>query len=222
MSGQSACYSLREEIANSLTHAVATVLSIAGLAVMVTFAALWSASALDVTAVALFGASMIVLYLASTLYHAMPRRWVRAKKFLQVCDHSSIYLLIAGSYTPFCLITLRGSLGWTLCIAEWALAIAGILLQPILMKRGNFINCLIYLVMGWLVVLVMKPLLASLDTGGLLLLAAGGVAYSAGVYFYVNDRIPFNHAIWHVFVCAGTILQFFSVLLYVLPLSYIG
>ena len=222
MPGQNACYSLREEIANSLTHGVATVLSIAGLAVMVTFAALWSASAVDVTAVALFGASMIVLYLASTLYHAVPRRWARAKKFFQVCDHSSIYLLIAGSYTPFCLITLRGPLGWTLCIAEWALAIAGIVLQPVLMKRGNFINCLIYLVMGWLVVLVMKPLLASLDVGGLVLLAAGGVAYSAGVYFYVNERIPYNHAIWHVFVVLGTMLQFFSVLFYVLPLTYLG
>ena len=222
MPGQNACYSLREEIANSLTHGVATVLSIAGLAVMVTFAALWSASAVDVTAVALFGASMIVLYLASTLYHAVPRRWARAKKFFQVCDHSSIYLLIAGSYTPFCLITLRGPLGWTLCIAEWALAIAGIVLQPVLMKRGNFINCLIYLVMGWLVVVVMKPLLASLDLGGLVLLAAGGVAYSAGVYFYVNERIPYNHAIWHVFVVLGTMLQFFSVLFYVLPLTYLG
>ena len=127
---------------------------------------------------------------------------------------------IAGSYTPFCLITLQGTLGWTLCIAEWVLAAVGILLQPILMKRGNFINCLIYLAMGWLVLLVIKPLVAALPAGGLWLLVAGGLAYSVGVFFYVMNRIPFNHAIWHVFVFAGTLLQFLSVFFYVLPASF--
>ena len=152
MADQTASYSLGEEIANSVTHGVAAIFSVVGLILMVTLAALRSQSAVAVTAVAIFGGSMIVLYTASTLYHAITNR--KAKKILQVFDHSSIYLLIAGRYTPFCLITLQGTLGWTLCIAEWVLAAVGILLQPILMKRGNFINCLIYLAMGWLVLLV--------------------------------------------------------------------
>lgn len=218
MADQTASYSLGEEIANSVTHGVAAIFSVVGLILMVTLAALRSQSAVAVTAVAIFGASMIVLYTASTLYHAIKNR--KAKKILQVFDHSSIYLLIAGSYTPFCLITLQGTLGWTLCIAEWVLAAVGILLQPILMKRGNFINCLIYLAMGWLVLLVIKPLVAALPAGGLWLLVAGGLAYSVGVFFYVMNRIPFNHAIWHVFVFAGTLLQFLSVFFYVLPASF--
>ena len=218
MADQTASYRLGEEIANSVTHGVAAIFSVVGLILMVTLAALRSQSAVAVTAVAIFGASMIVLYTASTLYHAITNR--KAKKILQVFDHSSIYLLIAGSYTPFCLITLQGTLGWTLCIAEWVLAAVGILLQPILMKRGNFINCLIYLAMGWLVLLVIKPLVAALPAGGLWLLVAGGLAYSVGVFFYVMNRIPFNHAIWHVFVFAGTLLQFLSVFFYVLPASF--
>lgn len=218
MADQTASYSLGEEIANSVTHGVAAIFSVVGLILMVTLAALRSQSAVAVTAVAIFGASMIVLYTASTLYHAITNR--KAKKILQVFDHLSIYLLIAGSYTPFCLITLQGTLGWTLCIAEWVLAAVGILLQPILMKRGNFINCLIYLAMGWLVLLVIKPLVAALPAGGLWLLVAGGLAYSVGVFFYVMNRIPFNHAIWHVFVFAGTLLQFLSVFFYVLPASF--
>lgn len=219
MADQSASYTLGEEIANSVTHGVAALFSVVGLVLMVTLAALRSRSAVDVTAVAIFGSSMIILYTASTLYHAITNR--KAKRVLQVFDHASIYLLIAGSYTPFCLITLGGSMGWTLCIVEWVLAVAGILLQPLLMRRGDFVNCLIYLAMGWMVILVMKPLAAALPSGGIWLLALGGVAYSAGVFFYVKDRIPFNHAIWHVFVFAGTVLQFLSVLLYVLPSTYV-
>lgn len=220
MAGLVPTYTLGEEIANTVTHGVAALLSAAGLAVMVTFAALWSRSAVEVTAVAVFGASMIVLYTASAVYHAIPRRSARAKRVFQLFDHSSIYLLIAGSYTPYCLITLQGAMGWALCIAEWALAIAGIALQPLLIRRGDFLNCLIYLVMGWLVLLVMKPLCEALPAGGIALLAAGGVTYSAGVFFFVKEKIPFNHAIWHVFVFAGTLLQYLSVLLYVLPGSY--
>ena len=219
MADQSASYTLGEEIANSVTHGVAALFSVVGLVLMVTLAALRSRSAVDVTAVAIFGSSMIILYTASTLYHAITNR--KAKRVLQVFDHASIYLLIAGSYTPFCLITLGGGMGWTLCIVEWVLAVAGILLQPLLMRRGDFVNCLIYLAMGWMVILVMKPLAAALPSGGIWLLALGGVAYSAGVFFYVKDRIPFNHAIWHVFVFAGTVLQFLSVLLYVLPSTYV-
>ena len=208
-------YTVGEEIANAVTHGVATLLSIAGLCVLVAFAASYSGSALVVTAVAIFGASMVCLYTASTLYHAIPN--IRAKKVLQVLDHAMIYILIAGSYTPFCLVTLKGWVGITLCCAVWAIAIAGVSLQKILLKRSDWINCLLYLVMGWLVVLAIDPLFSALPEGGLWLLVLGGVAYSVGVIFYIWEKLPYGHAVWHVFVFLGTVLQFFSVLLYVIP-----
>ena len=208
-------YTVGEEIANAVTHGVATLLSIAGLCVLVAFAASYSGSALVVTAVAIFGASMVCLYTASTLYHAIPD--IRAKKVLQVLDHAMIYILIAGSYTPFCLVTLKGWVGITLCCAVWAIAIAGVSLQKILLKRSDWINCLLYLVMGWLVVLAIEPLISALPEGGLWLLVLGGVAYSVGVIFYIWEKLPYGHAVWHVFVFLGTVLQFFSVLLYVIP-----
>ena len=208
-------YTIGEEIANAVTHGVAALLSIAGLCVLVAFAASYSGSALVVTAVAIFGASMVCLYTASTLYHAIPN--IRAKKVLQVLDHAMIYILIAGSYTPFCLVTLKGWVGITLCCAVWAIAIAGVSLQKILLKRSDWINCLLYLVMGWLVVLAIDPLISTLPEGGLWLLVLGGVAYSVGVIFYIWEKLPYGHAVWHVFVFLGTVLQFFSVLLYVIP-----
>ena len=208
-------YTIGEEIANAVTHGVAALLSIAGLCVLVAFAASYSGSALVVTAVAIFGASMVCLYTASTLYHAIPN--IRAKKVLQVLDHAMIYILIAGSYTPFCLVTLKGWVGITLCCAVWAIAIAGVSLQKILLKRSDWINCLLYLVMGWLVVLAIEPLISALPEGGLWLLVLGGVAYSVGVIFYIWEKLPYGHAVWHVFVFLGTVLQFFSVLLYVIP-----
>ena len=208
-------YTVGEEIANAVTHGVATLLSIAGLCVLVAFAASYSGSALVVTAVAIFGASMVCLYTASTLYHAIPN--IRAKKVLQVLDHAMIYILIAGSYTPFCLVTLKGWVGITLCCAVWAIAIAGVSLQKILLKRSDWINCLLYLVMGWLVVLAIDPPISALPEGGLWLLVLGGVAYSVGVIFYIWEKLPYGHAVWHVFVFLGTVLQFFSVLLYVIP-----
>ena len=208
-------HTIGEEIANAVTHGVAALLSIAGLCVLVAFAASYSGSALVVTAVAIFGASMVCLYTASTLYHAIPN--IRAKKVLQVLDHAMIYILIAGSYTPFCLVTLKGWVGITLCCAVWAIAIAGVSLQKILLKRSDWINCLLYLVMGWLVVLAMDPLISALPEGGLWLLVLGGVAYSVGVIFYIWEKLPYGHAVWHVFVFLGTVLQFFSVLLYVIP-----
>lgn len=208
------CYSTGEEIANSVTHGVAALLSIAGLVVMLSMMPV-TAGAATITAAAVFGASMIFLYTASTLYHAIPN--LRVKRILQVLDHSAIYVMIAGSYTPFCLVTLKGTMGTMLCIAVWSIAIAGIILQPVLMKRAEWLNCLLYLLLGWCVVLVFEPLMAALPSAGIWLLAAGGVVYSLGVIFYLWERIPYNHAIWHLFVLGGTALQFFSVLFYVLP-----
>lgn len=208
------CYSPGEEIANSVTHGVAALLSIAGLVVMLSMMPV-TAGAATITAAAVFGASMIFLYTASTLYHAIPN--LRVKRILQVLDHSAIYVMIAGSYTPFCLVTLKGTTGTMLCIAVWSIALAGIILQPVLMKRAEWLNCLLYLLLGWCVVLVFEPLMATLPSAGIWLLAAGGVVYSLGVIFYLWERIPYNHAIWHLFVLGGTALQFFSVLFYVLP-----
>lgn len=208
------CYSTGEEIANSVTHGVAALLSIAGLVVMLSMMPV-TAGVATITAAAVFGASMIFLYTASTLYHAIPN--LRVKRILQVLDHSAIYVMIAGSYTPFCLVTLKGTTGTMLCIAVWSIALAGIILQPVLMKRAEWLNCLLYLLLGWCVVLVFEPLMAALPSAGIWLLAAGGVVYSLGVIFYLWERIPYNHAIWHLFVLGGTVLQFFSVLFYVLP-----
>lgn len=208
-------YTVGEEIANAVTHGVAALLSIAGLAVLVAFAVLYSGSPKVVAAVSIFGASMVFLYTASTLYHSIPNP--RAKRVLQYLDHSMIYVLIAGSYTPFCLITLQGYTGIALLCAVWLIAIAGISLQAVLLNKADWINCLLYLSMGWLAVFVIDPLVSTLDSTGLALLVAGGLAYTVGVVFYIFERIPFSHAIWHTFVFAGTTLQFFSVLFYVIP-----
>ena len=208
-------YTVGEEIANAVTHGVAALLSIAGLAVLVAFAVLYSGAPKVVAAVSIFGASMVFLYTASTLYHSIPNP--RAKKVLQYLDHSMIYILIAGSYTPFCLITLQGYTGIALLCAVWLIAIAGISLQAVLLHKADWINCLLYLSMGWLAVFVIDPLVSTLDSTGLALLVAGGLAYTVGVVFYIFERIPFSHAIWHTFVFAGTTLQFFSVLFYVIP-----
>lgn len=208
-------YTTGEEIANAVTHGVAALMSIAGLAILVGFAVAYSGSPTVITAVSVFGASMIFLYVASTLYHAI--RNTKAKQILQRLDHSMIYVLIAGSYTPFCLVTLEGVTGIALCIAVWAIAIAGIALQGLLIQKSKWLNSLLYLAMGWLVILVIEPLIENLPQGGLWLLTGGGLAYSLGVIFYIWKSLPYSHAIWHVFVFAGTLLQFLAVLLYVIP-----
>ena len=172
-------YTTGEEIANAVTHGVAALMSIAGLAILVGFAVAYSGSPTVITAVSVFGASMIFLYVASTLYHAIPNP--RAKQILQRLDHSMIYVLIAGSYTPFCLVTLEGVTGIALCIAVWAIAIAGIALQGLLIKKSKWLNSLLYLAMGWLVILVIEPLIENLANGGLWLLTAGGLSNRTSV-----------------------------------------
>lgn len=208
-------YTFGEEIANAVTHGLAAALSIAGLVILVVSAVTHDRSPLVIASAAVFGASMIVLYLISTLYHALP--FARAKRVLQVLDHSAIYLLIAGTYTPFCLVTLGGTTGAVLCTVVWTIGLAGAFLQPILIRIADWINCLLYLALGWCVIFVIKPLVEALPPAGLWLLAGGGIAYSAGVIFYLWERLPFNHAVWHLFVLAGTALQFFAVLFYVIP-----
>ncbi len=206
-------YSRAEEIASSLSHALGIVLGIAGLAVLAAFATLHGGTS-RIVSVSIYGATLILLFTASTLYHAVPNP--RAKPILRVLDHSAIFLLIAGTYTPFALISLRGPWGWSLFAIVWTLAIIGIALE-LRHVRNRVVAALLYLGMGWVGIVAIKPMLANIEPGGLWLLFAGGLCYTLGVPFYLWKRLPYNHALWHLFVLAGSVLQFFSVLLYVLP-----
>jgi hemolysin III len=200
-----------EELANRLTHGMGAVLAVAGLAVLA-IAASRHGTARAVVGCVVFGASLVLLYLASTLYHSVGHPG--AKAALRVLDHSAIFLLIAGTYTPFTLVSLRGPWGWSLFGVVWGLAITGITLRLALRRRPTALFVSLYLAMGWCVVVAAKPLLAALAPGGIALLVAGGLAYSAGVVFYVSRR-PYHHAIWHVFVLAGSAFHYAAVLLYV-------
>ena len=218
---QAPSYSFGEELANSITHGVGVVLSIAGLSVLTSFASVFG-SAWHIVSCAIYGATQILLYTASTLYHSIP--YPRAKAILRVFDHSAIYLLIAGTYTPFTLVNLRGPWGWTIFGIVWGIALIGILLRAwwmrnSLTKQKAFWRALPYIGMGWIVVVAIKPLLASLAPGGLMLMLAGGLAYTVGSIFYAWKKLPYNHAIWHVFVMAGSAFHFFAVLFYVIPLA---
>jgi len=207
-------YTIGEEIANSITHGFGVIFSVAGLSVLVTLAAIYG-DAYRVVSFSIYGATMIIMYLASTFYHSFTHRKVKA--FFRVFDHSAIFLLIAGTYTPFTLVTLRGVWGWTLFGLIWGFAVAGILVTVFLMHTLKWVAILIYVIMGWLVVIALKPMIANLPFGGLMWLVAGGLFYTGGIIFYVWDELPYNHAIWHIFVLLGTVSHFFCILFYVLP-----
>ncbi|MGX7005655.1 PAQR family membrane homeostasis protein TrhA [Caballeronia sp. KNU42] len=198
---------------NSVTHLVGTVLSVAGLATLVTMAAL-ERDPYKIVSFAVYGAMLLVLYTISTLYH-----WVRsprAKAVLQKCDHSAIYLLIAGSYTPFSLVTLRGPWGWSLFGVSWGLAALGIVQELTLGRRTRSVSMVIYVLMGWLALVAIRPLVTALPPAGTAWLLAGGLIYSAGIYFFINDeRIRHGHGIWHLFVLGGSLCQFVSIARYV-------
>ncbi len=202
-----------EEIANSITHGVGAVLSVVGVAILVTLAArrgtVW-----HVVGCSVFGAALVALYVASTLYHAITAP--RAKRVFRALDHAGILFLIAGTYTPFTLVTLRGPWGWTLLGVVWGLAGLGLLLELVAPQR-RVASVALYLAMGWAAVVAVKPLVAGLAVGGLVLLALGGLSYTAGVGFYVWRRLPYHHTLWHGFVLAGSAAHFFAVLFYVLP-----
>jgi hemolysin III len=202
-----------EEIANSVTHGIAAALSVAALVVLVVFAAI-RGTAWHIVSCAIFGVTLILLYLASTLYHALPPG--KAKQVFRILDHASIYLLIAGTYTPFTLVTLRGPWGWSIFGVVWALAVTGVVFQSLLIGRLPVISTAVYVLMGWVVVVAFRPLLHALPWSGVLWLAAGGLSYTAGVYFYAS-RSKFAHAVWHLFVIAGSLCHFFAVLFYVIP-----
>jgi hemolysin III len=205
-------YGFGEEIANFVTHGAGAVLAVAGLVLLATRSAALG-SPRQLVGCTVFGVSLVLLYTTSTLYHAVPHP--RAKAWLRVLDHSAIFLLIAGTYTPFTLVSLRGPWGWSLFAVVWGLAIVGITLRLALRRRPTALFLALYLCMGWCAVVALRPLSQAVAPAGLALLAAGGLAYSGGVVFYVWRRLPFHHAVWHGFVLAGSALHFFAVLLYV-------
>jgi hemolysin III len=207
-------YTPGEEITHAITHGLGLLLSIAGLAVLVVAASV-RGDVWHLVGCAVFGVTLILLYAASTLYHSV--RHPRAKRVLRHFDHAAVYLLIAGSYTPFTLVSLRGGWGWTLLALVWGLAILGITLQVTRPSGLRHASVPLYLVMGWLVVIAIEPLVRSLHSQGLVLLILGGLAYTLGLVFYAWRRLPYNHAVWHLFVLAGSACHFTCVLGYVIP-----
>ncbi len=207
-------YSLGEEIANSITHGIGIVLAIAALGVLATFASLYG-NVWHIVSVCVYGTTMILLYTASTLYHSIQHP--RAKNILQTLDHSAIFLLIAGTYTPFTLVSLRGPWGWSLFGVIWGLAVMGMLFQLSNLKHWRTASIVLYICMGWAVIVAIKPLIANVASGGIVLLVLGGVAYTSGVLFYKQKQLKYHHAVWHLFVLAGSILHFLAIFLYVLP-----
>ncbi len=206
-------YSVAEEIANSISHGIGFIFGIVGLVLLLSQALDSQANAVAITSYSLYGGSMILLFLASTLYHAIPHP--RAKSWLKKLDHCAIYLLIAGTYTPFLLVGLKSPLAHGLMVVIWSLALVGVLFKLFFVHRFEALSVITYLLMGWLSLVVIYQLAMKLSAGGVWLLAAGGIICSLGVIFYVSKRIPYNHAIWHGFVLGGSICHFLAIYFYI-------
>lgn len=209
-----AAYSPSEEFANRVTHGLGAVLSLVGLVLMVVYSARHG-DAWVIVSTAIYGASLVILYTASTLYHSVTSdRW---RRLCQKIDHAAIYLLIAGTYTPFTLGPLRGGWGWTLFGIVWGCAVIGVVLKLFFAGRANFLSTVAYLAMGWLVLIAIKPLIAAVPAGALWLIVAGGLCYSLGTIFYLWEKLRFNHAIWHLWVLAGSVCHWAAVFGYIVP-----
>ena len=209
-------YTVGEEIANSITHGIGAVLSIAGLTLLVVLASLYG-DIWRIVSVSIYGSCLVILYLCSTLYHSI--QIPQVKKVLRLFDHAAIYLLIAGSYTPFALVTMRGPTGWTIFGIVWGLAVLGILYKVWFIGRFEALATIGYVLMSWVCIVVIKQLFTLLGPDGFSWLAAGGAAYMIGVPFFAWQKLPYNHAIWHLFVLGGSICHFFAVLFHVLPVA---
>ena len=206
-------FTKKEEILHAVTHGVGALLSIAALVLLIVFASL-NGNALMIVSAAVFGSTMLIMYLASTIVHSLPvGRW---KDIFLIIDHTSIYLFIAGTYTPFVLLQLDEKIGWTLFVIVWTCALAGCILKLFFVQQFVILSTLCYILMGWMIVIVWGPLTASLHSNGVLLLIIGGIFYTVGSLFYVWKRIPYHHVIWHLFVLAGSVFHFFAVFLYVI------
>lgn len=204
----------REEFANAVTHSVGLLLSIAG-AIALIAVSMRHGTAWHVVSCAVYGATLVLLYLSSTLYHAISVP--RLRPTLRLFDHSAVYLLIAGTYTPFTLVNLRGGWGWTLFSVVWGLALAGIIFKYFALDRFPVFSTIIYVLMGWLLIIGIKPVLTLVPLHGFVWLLAGGLFYTTGVFFFASKRIPYGHAIWHVFALCGSVCHYWAVFFYVLP-----
>nr|WP_255350154.1 hemolysin III family protein [Marinitoga sp. 1155] len=200
-------------MANSITHGIGAILSIAALVLLIVFSTL-KGTFLQTVSVTIYGISLFLLYLASTLYHSIQHK--KTKQILEIIDHSSIYLLIAGTYTPFTLVTLNGKIGWTIFTTIWVLALIGIGLKPFFVKKFRIISTLLYIGMGWMIIFAINPLISSLPLGGIIWLVIGGLLYTVGAVFYIWRKLPYSHMIWHLFVLGGSISHFIAVFFYVL------
>lgn len=207
-------YERKEEIINVITHGFGFLLSIAALVFLVVYASIYG-NVWHIVSFSIYGVSLVILYLASTLFHWSTKPSRRVK--LNVFDHTSIYILIAGTYTPLMLVTLHGPWGWSLFGVVWGMAIFGIILKFFYTGRYNKLSTLAYVIMGWVAIIALKPLIENLSTPGLLWLIVGGFSYSIGAIIYLANRIPYNHAIFHLFVLGGSIAHFVTIFWYVLP-----
>jgi len=207
--------SVREEIANSVTHGIGLALSIAGLALLVIFASLYG-TVWHVVGSSIYGATLVVLFTASTLYHSA--RTPKLKHAFKVADHCCIFLLIAGTYTPYTITNLRGGWGWALFGVVWGFAVFGIVFKVLFVNKFRIASSIGYVVMGWLVVIAIKPMVEVVPLDNLMWLAAGGIAYTAGLVFYATDRVPYSHTIWHMFVLTGSFCHYYAVMACILQL----
>ncbi|RFU66394.1 hemolysin III family protein [Peribacillus saganii] len=209
-------YTKKEELVNAITHGIGVLLSVAALVFLIIYSA-GEGTAWHITTFVIYGVSMLLLYVASTLVHSFPPG--RAKDVFEIFDHSAIYIFIAGTYTPFTLIVINGALGWTLLGIVWGIAIAGVAFKAFFVKKFLYISTILYIVMGWLIVIAWEPLTSTLPAAGMSLLVIGGILYTVGAVFYVWRGFPFHHAVWHLFVIGGSVAHFFAILFYVLPIK---
>ncbi|MEH7749503.1 hemolysin III family protein [Neobacillus drentensis] len=209
-------FSKKEELANSITHGIGVMFSIAALVILITYASLYG-NVWHIVSFTIFGVTMLILYMSSTLLHSFPEG--KVKDIFEIFDHSSIYFFIAGTYTPFLLIVIKGALGWSLFGIVWGLAIAGTVFKCFFVKKYLFTSTALYVVMGWLIVFAWKPLVNNLSPQGMTYLIIGGALYTLGAIFYVWRGFKYHHAVWHLFVLAASAVHFFCVLLYVLPIG---
>jgi len=205
---------LGEEIANSITHGIGAGLSIAGLTLLVVLAVLFG-DVWRVVSFSIYGSTLIILYLASTLYHGL--QYPPAKRVFQIIDHAAIYLLIAGTYTPFLLVSMRGTWGWSWLVIIWSLALLGVGSKILFIDRYDLLFVVLYVLMGWLGVVALQEIITTMPFGALAWLVVGGLFYTVGVLFYVWHRVPYMHTVWHLFVLGGSACHYFSILFYVLP-----
>ncbi len=209
--GSNRLYTKSEEIFNSVSHGIGALLSVAGMVVLIVLASR-RGDIIGIVGFSIYGLTLLALYLSSTLYHSIVP--VKAKRILRVFDHSTIYLLIAGSYTPVTLLAMDNVWGWWIFGLAWGLAILGIALNLINFEKTKKFSLVLYILMGWMVVFAVKPMLASVPAGMLVMLLVGGLFYTGGVVFYAAKRIPFNHGIWHLFVLAGSVSHYLGFLLF--------